>query len=290
MNAGTDFASRIASVCPGFVPGDRIRARKSELLAGTIAGQAVLAKRVAKPGVVWEWYLQHELAIYRAFVASPPGVATPKLIAASQDLLVIEYIAGTPLATRRRPDAPLPDRTVGALLSIHAQLAGYRHAPPPAPGPRVRLRDRLLEDPGDPGWIRDGLGLCASRGSLDSDLARDIASALATSPAVFQHGDLLLRNVIDAGDHLVPVDWECAGLHPRDWDLALLWTQLAGPARSIVEDAVRDSSTRWRAFLGLVIFGFARELRFLDAWPSPDPAARAKLAAELDAATRRFRE
>lgn len=288
MNAGTDFAKRIASVCPGFIPGDRIRARKSELLTGTVDGRPVLAKRVAKPGIVWEWYLQHELAIYRAFAASPPGVAIPKLIAASQDLLVIEYIGGTPLANRRRPDAQLPARTVGALLSIHAQLAGYSHAPPVAPGPR--LRDRLLEDPADPGWIRDGVRLCARRGTVDAGLARDIDRALASSPPVFQHGDLLLRNVIDTGDHLVPVDWECAGFHPRDWDLALLWTQLAGPARAIVEDAVRDSTTRWRAFLGLVIFAFARELRFLEAWPSPDPAARAKIAAELAGAARRFRE
>jgi thiamine kinase-like enzyme len=82
--------------------------------------------------------------------------------------------------------------------------------------------------------------------------------------------------VIADGDELVFVDWECAGHHLRDWDLALLWTQLAPNARPLVEDAVRAPQDRWRAFLALVVFALARELRFLLAFgaTAPSPALR----------------
>ncbi len=270
-----DFASRVAALCPGFVAeGDARPARKSELLWGQIGERAVIAKRVKKPSAVWEWYLDHEAAIYRQFAAQPPGVRTPRLVAAEPGLLVIERYSGEPLAARRRPAAALPIRAIGALLAVHDQLAHYvPKSPLVGPPPRVRthLRERLLEDPGDPAWVRDGVRLCGRRGLLPEGLAHEIEHAIAAyAPVAFAHGELLLRNVIgdpEDDEHLGLVDWECAGVHPRDWDLALLWTQLAGPARGIVEDAVRDSGVRWRAFLGMIAFAFARERRSEDASP-----------------------
>ena len=292
---GSDFAARIAALCPAFVADGSVRtARKSQLIAGRIGERAVIAKQLKKPNAVWAWYLEHEIAIYRAFAERAPGVRTPRLIAASSDVLVVELLAGDPLAERRRPHAALPIRTIAALIAAHEQLA--RYAPkavgtPPSPRVRAQLRERLLEDPTDPPWVRAGVRLCGRRGSIDVELAKQIDQALAAYPATaFSHGDLLLRNAIadpDDEEDLGLVDWECAGHHPRDWDLALLWSQLAGPARTIVEDAVRDSGIRWRAFLGMVMFAFARELRFLDAFPNTEPA-RAEVAAELAAAAQRF--
>jgi aminoglycoside phosphotransferase len=292
---GSDFAAHVAALCPGFVADGSVRvARKSELIAGRIGERAVIAKRLKKPNAVWAWYLEHETAIYRAFAAHAPGVHAPGLIAASADLLVVDLLPGEPLADRRRPNAALPIRTIAALIAAHDQLA--RYAPKvalAAPLPRVRaqLRERLLEDPGDPAWVRDGVRLCGRRETIDGELAKRIDQALAAYPATaFSHGDLLLRNAIadpDDEEELGLVDWECAGVHPRDWDLALLWSQLAGPARTIVEDAVRDSGIRWRAFLGMVIFAFARELKFLDAFPHTD-TARTQVAAELAKVAERF--
>jgi aminoglycoside phosphotransferase len=291
-----DFAAHVAALCPDFVADGSARvARKSELIAGRIGERAVLAKRLKKPNAIWAWYLEHETAIYRAFAAHAPGVRAPRLIAASADLLVIELLAGEPLSDRRRPNAALPIRTIAALIAAHDQLA--RYAPKVAfvaPPARVRaqLHERLLEDPSDPSWIRDGVRLCGRRGTaIDDELAKRIDHALAAYPATaFSHGDLLLRNAIadpEDEEDLGLVDWECAGMHLRDWDLALLWSQLAGPARTIVEDAVRDSGVRWRAFLGMVIFAFARELRFLEAFPNSD-TAKAEVASELARAAQRF--
>lgn len=319
----SDFAEQVVAACPSFLAADPVGpARKSELLAGAVGDRAVVAKRLKKPNAVWEWYLDHEIAVYRAFAAQPPGVRVPALIypavaptpialrstatsvaarpiglaAPTDELLVIERLRGEPIAKTRRPDAALPIRVIAALIAVHDQLA--RYAPKVAfavtpPRIRAQLRERLLEDPSDPLWIRDGVRLCGKRNLLDGELARDIDRALAAYPATaFNHGDLLLRNAIadpEDEEDVALIDWECAGMHLRDWDLALLWTQLAGPARTIVEDAVRDSGPRWRAFLGMVAFAFARELKFLDAYPHTD-AARAAVTAELGKIAVRFAE
>ena len=261
------------------------RARKSELLWGEVASVPVVAKRLVKSNPVWEWYLERELAMYRAFAAHPPGVRVPRLVAGERDLIVIERLIGEPLATKRRPFAALPIRTIAALIAMHDQLAAWPGTPPAvAPSPRVRaqLRERLLEDPTDSMWIREGLQRCGRRGILEEKLARQLDDAVAAhSPVAFGHGDLLLRNVVcDEDDDLGFVDWECAGSYVRDWDLALLWTQLAPAARTIVEDAVRGNGMRWRAFLGLVVFALAREIRFRQAFDQH--AEVADLRAEID--------
>ena len=268
--------------------------RKSATLIGSVGTAVVLAKRLIKTDAVWTWYFARELAIYRAFAATPPGVRVPRLVAAADDMLVIEYVMGDPLATKRRPAATLPIRTIAALLAASDELA--RHAPPATAKPiarvRAQLHERLLEIPDEPSWVQDGLRLAARRGLLADSLARTLDDALARYPATaFAHGDMLLRNAMcDDDDNLVLVDWECAGLHPRDWDRALLWTQLAPPARGLVEDAVRDSSGRWRAFLALVSFALVRELRFIDAFAPSDAsrATRAAIEAELAAVAARL--
>jgi aminoglycoside phosphotransferase len=282
----SDFAAYAAQVCVGFRADEPPRrARKSELLYGELDGKPVVAKRVLKANPVWEWYLEREMAVYRALMERPPGIRFPRLYAAEHGVLVIERLPGEPLATKRRPAAALPIRTISALISIHDQLAAWAgKLPPLPPSPRVRaqLRERLLEDPTST-WIRDGVRWCGRRGVLDETLARNIDETLgAYAPVAFGHGDLLLRNVIaDDDDDVGLVDWECAGTHTRDWDLALLWTQLAPAARTIVEDAVRDSGIRWRAFLGLVVFALARELKFLDAFGPGSEDDKQKLRSEI---------
>jgi hypothetical protein len=290
---GTDFGAHCAAVCKGFsAEGEPIRGRKSELLHGEVGGQPVIAKRLLKSNAVWEWYLEREIAIYRAFTAQPPGVRFPRLVAADRDVLIIERLVGEPLGLTRRPNAPLPIRTISTLISMHDQLASWPGKPVlPVPTSRVRaqLRERLLEDPTSP-WIRDGVRLCAKRGLLPDDVARLIDETLGAYTAVgFSHGDLLLRNVIADDDEDVGlVDWECAGSHARDWDLALLWTQLAPAARAIVEDAVRDSSIRWRAFLGIVAFALARELKYLDAFAPGSELDKTRLREEIAAVVTRI--
>jgi aminoglycoside phosphotransferase (APT) family kinase protein len=285
-----DIRDRVAVLCPSFVAAGPPRSfRKSQIAIGTVDGAPVLAKRLAKTDAVWSWYFARELALYRAFAAAPPGVRVPRLVAAADDVVVLERIVGEPLAVKRRPGASLPIRTISALLATTDALARQPSPTTPKPSPRVRaqLRERLLEAPDEPSWVQDGIRLAAKRGLVAEPLARVIDDAFVRYPATaFAHGDLLLRNAIaDDDDDVTLVDWECAGVYPRDWDRALLWTQLAPPARGLVEDAVRDSGGRWRAFLGLVIFALARELRFADAFAPTDKSRADRAAIEAELAT-----
>ena len=286
----TDFAALCAAVCPGFRPLHRVAARKSELLAGDVGGAPAIAKRLARPNAVWAWYLRRELAIYRAFESSPPALRVPRLLAADDErgILVIERLAGPPVAIRRRPAAALSAADVTALVELHRRIAawpGSFPSDPPPPAVHRQLRARLLEDPTAPrAWFREGVARCAARRTLDADTAALIGDALAAHDAIApSHGDLLLRNAIRDGSRIGLVDWECAGPHLADWDLALVWIQLADGARGPIDDEVAlGPPARRRAFLGLVAFALAREVSFLRSFPAAsNRAALARLRAEL---------
>lgn len=266
------FADACARACPGFRAVGRTRfARKTVFQWGEVDGRPVIAKRLRRPDAVWAWYLDREIALYRAFALRPLPIRAPAFVAAADDLLVIERLPGAVLATRRHPHADLDPAVVERLVAYREALAAWQGDVPTAPPPvavRVQLRLRLLEDPTAPvAWVREGLATCVAQRLLEADVARRLDDAIAAHlPIAFGHGDLLLRNIIFDGDQLGLVDWECAGPHLHDWDLALLWSQLAPSAREPIERVVRAEPARWRAFLGLVGFALARELRFLVAF------------------------
>jgi hypothetical protein len=260
----TGFAERVRTLCPRFRATETLPARKSELLAGDIDGVAVVAKRLAKPNDVWAWYLAREIAIYRAFAAEPPPVRVPALHAAGDDFLVIDRVAGAPIARRRNPLAELDDGVLHELLAILDRIATWRIAlpsEPPHSSVLAQLRTRFLEDPTAPvEWIRDGISRSAHRELIATRAAAKILSTIDDDIAP-SHGDVLLRNAIIDGGNITFVDWECAGPHHVDWDLALLWTQLHPSKRPIVEAAARS-----RAFFGIVAFALCREIAILRAF------------------------
>jgi len=283
----TGFAARVAEVCAGFVAtGPPQRVRKSELLPGEHRGTPVIAKRLLRPDPVWDWYFAREVAIYRAFAATQPPVRVPGVHATSDDVLVIERF-DAPLARLRRPAAELPSSTIEAAIGYHDRLAAWSCPVTSPPPPRVHeaLRQRLLEDPTDAGWIRAGLERCRRRTLIDDQTLVAAHRALAAhAPVATCHGDLLLRNAMTtASGDLVLVDWECAGPHVADWDLALLWTQLAGSGREVVDAAI-GAGPRRLAFVALVVFALCRELVFYEAFRVPaDHRGRLAVQTELDA-------
>ncbi len=285
----TGFAARVAELCEGFVAtGEPRKGRKSELLGGWLGSDRVIAKRLLQPHVVWDWYFAHERAVYAAFSSTPPPIRVPRLYASTDDVLVIERF-DAPLARLRRPAAELSPAMVAAAIGYLERLSGWEAPWPADPLPaavRGPMRQRLLEDPVEPAWVRDGLVRCHGRGWID-DATRDAALAAldAHAPVATCHGDLLLRNAMTTGDgELVLVDWECAGRYVADWDLALLWTQLADTGRRAVEAAVAGSEPRRRTFHALVVFALCREVSFLEAFHIPrEHKGRAIVERELDA-------
>jgi hypothetical protein len=228
---------------------------------------------------VWAWYFDREVAMYRQLDAHPPGVRVPRFVCADRAVLVVERLTGAPLATKRRPHAALPSATVAGLVEARLRLATWSGTPPSSPPPRrvrSQLRDRLLEDPTAPvEWIRDGFARAARRAIVTPEIAGELDAAVAAhAPIAFGHGDLLLRNVV--GDGLV--DWECAGTHVHDWDLALLWTQLAPSSRAPI-DHVIGAGPRRDAFRALCAFALIREVRFAESFRGERAEAeRAELA------------
>jgi Phosphotransferase enzyme family len=276
----TGFTIRCQRLCPGFRALATLPARKSEVIVGELYdGTAVIAKQLARPNDVWDWYLKREIAIYRAFAAKPPPFRVPRLYAANDDVLVIERIDGEPLARRRSPLAVVDD--LDGLLALRDRIATYEfpvttEAPPAV---HAQLRARFLEDPTDPAWIREGIARCAKRALIPPSIGARVIAYLDEMTAA-SHGDLLLRNVVGG----VLVDWECAGPHLVDWDLALLWTQLAPAQRPIVEEAARTES-----FLGIVAFALCREVSFLHAYgKGPRHARLARITRELDDVCKRI--
>ncbi len=292
-----DFAAQCAGFCPGFrAIGRPRRARKSEVLAGELDGMPVIAKRLLGDNAVWSWYLAREIEIYRAFAASPPPLRVPRFVAASEDVLVIERLTGGEVAKLRRPHAELSAESVHALVAMHDAIATWAGQFPTLHADakiRLQLRSRLLEDPTDPRWIEWGIARCVSQGILDRDtVARALDALQAYGPIAASHGDLLLRNVMfgSPGGELALIDWECAGPHVADWDLALLWTQLAASARGTLDTAIGGGPRR-RAFDALVVYALAREVTFLRAFrTSPAHPAMTRVASELAEACARLAE
>jgi hypothetical protein len=285
-----DFAARCREVCPGFEPVGAVRrARKSELLPGVVRGEPVIAKRLLRPSAVWEWYFAREVAVYRAFDAAPPTFRVPRRYAVADDVLVIER--GAPLASLRRPYAALAAAELARLDQMLSRIAGHPLPIGPLPTPEVtrQLHQRLLEDPTDVTWIRDGLARCRLRGLIeDHDLGAAHQALDRDGPTAPGHGDVLLRNVMRTTDQdLVLIDWECAGTYVTHWDRALLWTQLAAPGRIAIEERYVEEPLR--ALLACVMFALCRELVFLDAFRTPeDHAGRRRVRADLDEVCRRL--
>jgi len=282
-----DFEAVCAQVCPAFrAEGSPRRARKSEMLAGHVDGAPVFAKRLLRPDPVWEWYFAREVAMYRELDAHPPGVRVPRFVAADHRVLVIERLPGEPLAIRRRPFVHMSQPDVARIVALRAALArwaGRIADRPPPPRVRSQLRSRLLEDPTAPvEWIRAGLRVSVRRGAISNDRAERLDDAIvAHCPVAFGHGDLLLRNMIRVDSQTIGlVDWECAGPHVHDWDLALLWTQLALESRPHL-DAMIEAGPRTTAFRALCVFALLRELRFEQAYSSGRPDRLVQIEGEI---------
>src|SRR5580658_5242378 len=90
-------------------------ARKSTLQPGTFRGAPAVAKRLVRDTPVWRWYFAREAAVYRALAGASLPVRVPRLLAVDDTAIILEYMPGEPLATRRAPDAELPAATLAQL-------------------------------------------------------------------------------------------------------------------------------------------------------------------------------
>ena len=163
----------------------RLPGQDTRLLGIDRAGERLAAKRAASLGI------------------------GPEALYADAECLVTAFVPGSPVEPGRlRSDPAVVAR---ALRSFH---------------------DSGLELPSSffvPDLLRSYATLVASRGAQlppayarAQELVDRIAEALPLSEPVPCHNDLLAGNLIEAGDQLLLVDWEYAGLGHRYFDLGNL--------------------------------------------------------------------
>jgi hypothetical protein len=235
------------------------RSIKCVLEPSRFRGQDAIRKRLERTEPPWRFYMRREIAIYEAFSKLDLPVRVPRLLDADAErgFIILQRVAGKPLASRRHV-VPKDRQTWEALISTARAVRSIAcHVDvKPTPADTRAMRERLLEDPTSPtGWISSGLLECARRGLLAPDVAARLAKDV--KGAVFQHGDLLLRNVIRDDAGLVLVDWECAGTHAEGWDAALLSVFAPPWARAALADGLDAPS-----FHACFVFALLRELVF----------------------------
>lgn len=234
------------------------KTRKSLITFGSYRGQPAVRKQLVSRQPVWRWYLHHEVHTYRRFACEPPPIVVPRLLDADEEAgwIVLERVAGTPVAPGRRSD----QQRVAAIVEAQRRLSSYPVLPLPASPVRRTLEARLLEDPTDPlGWILGGLERAAVRKLLPEGVVRAALDVLACNTELrFAHGDLLPRNILVGAAGPRFVDWECAGPMLATWDPALLYVALPA-TRRLLEPT--------RALFATVLFALAREAAFLRAFP-----------------------
>jgi aminoglycoside phosphotransferase (APT) family kinase protein len=242
---------------PGFSPGGPLlRNGKAILAIGMLGGQRVLVKHPIEPDEFWRQRFLHELAIYRAFAASPPPVRVPALHLADDEaeLLVVDWIEGRPIATQRYPTASPSPEALTLVLDTLGALPAWR---PPAGWHPPRVYDypaRLVR------YRRYGL-----LSKQDHELLLRLLAVPQAGRWVFQHGDPLLGNFLRTPDgELVLVDWEFAGAYLPGYDLAMLWMLLdADPAgRRRIEALIAEGGSNVQeAFLVNQAMVLTREIR-----------------------------
>lgn len=271
---------RIVAALPGITIDRWVRSLKCVVAFGTLAGARVCVKTLHHADPIWAWYFERERVVLGRL---PHDVAAPRLRALVDGLIVVDELPGAPLARHRRVERSLPRELVIDCLALadRVQTLELGHVEPPGP-PLVRaLRERLLEDPSAPlGWFHAGFDRCATLGLVSARQAAFMHAALDAYDEVRTcHGDFLPRNLlVDEQLCVSACDWECAGLHARDWDRALLWANLDPRDHAPIEASVAEPHERALAFRALAGFATARELAFAGRAPQ---ARRDALALQL---------
>lgn len=220
-------------------------------------GHDAVKKRLERNEPPWDFYMRREIALHRAFRALHLPVRTPRMLDAGAGFIVFERIDGQPLAAQRHvvpQDRDVWEGMIAIALAIRSVAVTIDVAP--TDEDRRAMRARLLEDPTAPTeWIASGLTLCASRGLIQQNVASKLAGDV--KGAVFQHGDLLLRNVMRDASGFAIVDWECAGTHADGWDGALLSVFAPPWARTELARGCDPTS-----FHACYVFALLREMFF----------------------------
>ena len=188
----------------------------------------------------------------------------------------------------------LHERFLGERLPGLCSLADRYATLSPATGQREAGGPNTIPNQLGRGWERFAEGVAADvAGAVLAILDRPwlLADELESCDCTLLHGDLKMGNLGIAGERVVMLDWgNWTGFAPPAvefaWYLAVNWSRIAASREQLVEDFRRHAGKRHdERALRLALIGGLVQLgwnKALDAAEHPDPATRAREAADLD--------
>lgn len=193
----------------GWHPGEQLRRTdKAVTTAGRWHSRDVVAKQLISSERHWVRRFTHEVSAYRAFADAPPPWPVPRLHHAGRRLLIIERLPGASPHTDRYPP-PMAEHTVTGMIEALTGFAAWQPPPGPLGMPATDWPARIRR--------------YAAAGDLPDDVQQPLLDAVTSAPLVFGHGDPLASNALaGAGQPLIFIDYEFAGMYPPGADLALL--------------------------------------------------------------------
>ncbi len=130
LDSSTDTYARreILRRCPNLQLHRVIRSSaKTVLYEGTWEQTRVVAKYLLDHDPFWMDTFRGEIRAYKYFETCPPPVRIPRLLDADhQHLIVLEFVAGTPVLSHRHPSSALHADHIEAVLTIVTQINRWR--------------------------------------------------------------------------------------------------------------------------------------------------------------------
>ncbi|MEV4708685.1 aminoglycoside phosphotransferase family protein [Actinoplanes sp. NPDC049316] len=235
---------------PGWYPGEQLRRTdKAVTIAGRWHGHDVVAKQLTSSERHWVKRFTHEVSAYRAFTDAPPPWPVPRLHHAGSRVLIIERLPGASPHTDRYPPQ-LPERIVRGMIEALTGFAAWHPPPGPLSMPATDWPARIRR--------------YTAAGDLPDDIQQPLLQAVTSAPLVFGHGDPLASNALaSAGQPLIFIDYEFAGMYPPGADLALLglWLGRHDPSAEQRCAQVAEAGGSLPRYRAMRVLWLAREQR-----------------------------
>ncbi len=270
--------------CPRFVPHEVLaHTDKSLLRTGVYAGEAAVAKLLTDTAPSWRTRFTAEVRTYQVFVAHPPPVRVPRLLAADAEvgMLMLEQVSGAPANNERHPATPLARPVAAVMAATSGALAAWE-PPAGAFSPVFDYPQRFSR------YGPHGYGLLTP---VDVERLTALYGELTDAGKTaweFAHGDTLSSNFLLTDDGCELIDWEFAGLYLPGFDRAMLWILLHNdPATraQLLLPAVTGGWHRQAAWWVNATAAVAREIRMHQGLPATSQRAHRPAALTEDMAT-----
>lgn len=251
-----NILEKIQTICPVFKPEKLLMCTgKCYLLLGEFQGIKAVTKYLIDSDIYWKNLFLKEIQNYQNFQQYNFPVKIPRLFFADSFnlMMVLEWIESYPLCEERYIPHPLSQQYIELILKELTRLHQWQIKPNiPEEDILANYKHKIHK--------YTKLGFLNNKDLTFFNIAIDRCQEIYE----FNHGDIILKNVLTTDNCLVFIDWEFAGLYLPGYDFALLWTILCGDpyARDRIIQLIEQKSIFTKlAFMINQVVIIARELK-----------------------------